>query len=332
MEPLGSVFCIIALASIVGVILAIILIASKPIIIVRQAEAVVVERLGKYNRVLQSGPHIVLPFIESLRRVHWRKVAPDGIQYIRHNDRIPLREAVYDFPPQNVITKDNVAIGINGLLYFQVTDPLRAVYEIENLPLAIEKLTQTTLRNICGEMELDETLVSRDVINTKLKNVLDEATDKWGVKVNRVELQDISPPAEVRDAMEKQMRAERDRRAVILEAEGAKQNAILRAEGERESKIKRAEGERESVILEADGQAEARRKMAEAERVAIKLVADALTGVDDPSKYLVAVRYIEALKHITEGESNKLIIVPYEANALISGVAGIKKIWDELES
>src|SRR5215813_5244666 len=206
---------------------------KKTIIVVRQAQTMVIERVGKYSRSLSSGVNLVIPWFDQPRALDWHQVIslPSGETITRRyrSSTIDLRETVYVFPRQSVITKDNVVVEINALLYFQVTDPVRAVYEIANLPDAIEKLTQTTLRNVIGEMDLDEALSSRDAVNTKLRAILDEATDKWGVKVNRVELQDITPPQDIRIAMEKQMRAERDRRAVILEAEGAKRSKILEA-------------------------------------------------------------------------------------------------------
>ena len=206
---------------------------AKGLIIVQQAEVVVIERLGKYDRILHSGINIIWPFLEKPRPVIWRYVYADVDTrkrvIERTVNRIDLRETVYDFPRQSVITRDNVSIEIDALLYFQVTDAKKAVYEINNLPNAIEKLTQTTLRNVVGELDLDQTLTSRDTINSKLKLILDEATDKWGVKVNRVELQDITPPEDIRTAMEKQMRAERDKRAAILEAEGGKRAMVLNA-------------------------------------------------------------------------------------------------------
>ena len=205
--------------------------ALQGIKIVQQSETVIVERLGKYNSTLKSGLNIIIPFIDRPRQIIWRYTSegPMGnsiVKYVKEN-RIDLRETVYDFPKQNVITRDNIVTEINALIYFQIMDPVRAVYEIANLPQAIEKLTQTSLRNVIGEMDLDDTLSSRDTINTKLQEILDDATNKWGVKVNRVELQDINPPMDIREAMEKQMRAERDKRATILEAEGFKQSEVL---------------------------------------------------------------------------------------------------------
>ncbi len=299
--------------------------------IVQQSEVVVIERLGRYSGTLSSGINIIIPIIDKPRNITWRYVIEgmDGQKYIRFKDksRIDLRETVYDFPKQNVITKDNVNVQINALLYFQIMDPVKAIYEIENLPDAIEKLTQTTLRNVIGELELDESLSSRDTINSKLRTILDEATNKWGVKVNRVELQDINPPEDIKEAMEKQMRAERDRRAAVLEAEGQKKSKILEAEGFRESEIKKAEGEKQSAILKAEGQAEARIRTAEAEAEAIKLVTSAINAKDgDPINYLIASKYIETLQEMVSGEDNKTIYMPYEATGVLSSLGGIKEM------
>jgi regulator of protease activity HflC (stomatin/prohibitin superfamily) len=238
-----------------------------------------------------------------------------------------MREAVYDFPRQNVITRDNVSITINAIIYFQIIDPKSAVYEIQNLSDAIEKLTQTTLRNLVGAIDLDETLVSRDKINQELRAILDEATTKWGVKVNRVELQDIFPPADIQQAMEKQMRAERDRRAAILEAEGLKQAAILRAEGDKLSQINRAEGDKQSAILRADGEAQARIINANAEGKAIEIVIGAIADKGQPDKYLIAMKYLETLEAITTGENNKIVYMPKEATGILSSVDGIKEMF-----
>ena len=264
----------------------------KSIYLVQQAQAMVVERFGRFDRVLTPGIYFVLPFVEATRQVIWSHLIPvdGGKRYyrtIKTTSRIDLRESVYDFPKQNVITKDNVTMEINALLYYQITDPKAAVYEVVDLPEAIEKLTQTTLRNVIGSMDLDESLVSRDQINEKLRIILDEAADKWGVKVNRVEVQEINPPVDIRHAMEKQMRAERDRRAIILESEGQKRSAILRAEGERESNVLRAKGQSESQILTAEGEAQARLKVQEAEARAIEMIQKAVPN-GDPLPYLVA--------------------------------------------
>jgi len=296
--------------------------------IVQQSETIIIERLGKYHSTLSSGLNIIIPFLDKPRQIIWRysTEGPMGnvlVRYIKEN-RIDLREAVYDFPKQNVITRDNIVTEINALIYFQIMDPVRAVYEIANLPQAIEKLTQTSLRNVIGEMDLDDTLSSRDTINSKLQEILDDATNKWGVKVNRVELQDINPPMDIREAMEKQMRAERDKRATILEAEGTKQAQVLEAEGERQADINRAEGEKKATILVADGEAQARIAIANAEAVAIKVVTDAVQGTGDPINYLVAMKYLETLKEMTSGEDNKVVYIPYEATGVLSSVGGIK--------
>ena len=254
MDSTLIVFLIIAAIAVIYVL--------KGFKIVPQSETRVVERLGRYDRTLQSGINFIFPIIDRAREV----VQRDEIKYadgsksvvMRTTSRIDLREQVYDFDKQSVITKDNVTTTINALLYFQIVDPVKSVYEIDNLPNAIEKLTQTTLRNVIGELELDETLTSRDTINSKLRIVLDEATNKWGVKVNRVELQDITPPESVRRAMEQQMQAERERRAKVLEAKGHKEAMILQSEGEKESQINQAEAERQTQILRAQGEADAK--------------------------------------------------------------------------
>ena len=300
--------------------------------IVKQSETMVVERLGKYDKTLSSGINIIIPFLDRPRPMAWRytqiSITGDIISMFKMRERIDLRENVYDFPKQNVITRDNVVTEINALIYFQIVDPLKALYEIGNLPNAIEKLTQTTLRNVIGDLELDQCLTSRDTINTKLRTILDEATNKWGVKVNRVELQDINPPKDIRDAMEKQMRAERDKRATILEAEGDKQSRILEAEGVRESQIQRAEGQKEAEILKATGEAQARILVAEAEASAISLVAKAVneTTKSDPVQYLIAQQYLETLKTMTEGDKSKTVFLPYEASGVLSSLGGIKEL------
>ncbi len=306
---------------------------TKGIIIVKQAEVVIIERLGKFERVLESGLNFIFPIIDSPRYMAW-KVTQKGIDgktytYVKDKERIDLRETVYDFPRQNVITKDNVSISINALLYFQIVDPKSAVYEIQNLPDAIEKLTQTTLRNLVGQIDLDETLVSRDKINQELRAILDEATNKWGVKVNRVELQDIIPPVDIQTAMEKQMKAERDRRAAILEAEGLKKAAILQAEGEKEAAINKAEGQKQAAILRADGEKQARILEADGEQQAIQRIIDALADKGQPDKYLIAMKYLETMKTITSGKDNKIVYMPYEATGILSSVDGIKQMWDK---
>jgi len=320
-------------ALVIIVLFAISLVASG-IKVVRQAETMVVEKFGKFDRVLESGINIIIPIYEAPRTINWRQTKTDfeGRPYYVHDikERIDLRENVYDFPKQTVITKDNVSIEINALLYFQVVDPVRAVYEIANLPEAIEKLTQTTLRNVIGELDLDETLTSRDTINSKLRIILDEATNKWGVKVNRVELQDIKPPKDIQDAMEKQMRAERDRRAAILTAEGEKKAAILKSEGLKESEINKAEGQKQAQILQAEGEAQAKIRVAQAESEAVRVVTDAIMATNNnPINYLLAVKYIETLKEMVSGQDNKVVYLPYEASSVLGSIGGIKDIFNK---
>ncbi len=290
--------------------------------VVRQSEVIMIERLGKFYTILKPGMHFIFPFLDYSRKILWTFIKEDPYgkrpyRYTQYVERIDLRESVYDFPKQNVITKDNVTIEINALLYYQVTDPMRAVYEVANLPQAIEKLTQTTLRNVVGAMDLDETLVSRDQVNEKLREILDDATDKWGVKVNRVELQEVNPPADIKNAMEKQMRAERDRRALILEAEGKKRAAVLEAEGVKLSKITRAEGEAQARLITADAEAEA-----------INFIQKAVPSAD-PLPYMIAINYIKALPEIMKDKEGKMILMPYESSALMGSLSSIKEIFNQ---
>ena len=292
--------------------------------IVPEAKAVIVERLGKYHRTLSSGFNLVIPFLDKSKTVPELKAIVDKKnqnipQIVVSNTKfIDLREQVLDYPKQNVITKDNVTVAIDAVIYFQVIEPKRSIYEIVNYPIAIEKLTQTTLRNVIGELELDETLTSRDTINSKLQVILDEATDKWGIKVNRVELQDIIPPDDIKKQMEKQMSAEREKRASILFAEGEKQSAILRAEGVRESLINKAQGEKQSSILRAQGEAKA-----------IEAVRAAFDTQDNYLQYLIAMRYIDTFKEMATGKDSKLIYMPYEASGVLSSLGGIKDLFAE---
>ncbi len=307
---------------------------AKTVYLVRQAEAIIIERLGRYDRTLGPGLHIVMPMVERPRGAIWSFLRSlDGKHYkkfVEYIDRLDMRESVYDFPKQNVITKDNVTMEISALLYYQITDPKAAMYEVSNLPEAIEKLTQTTLRNVIGAMDLDQTLVSRDYINEKLRIILDEASDKWGVKVNRVELQEVNPPADIRHAMEKQMRAERDRRALILEAEGTKAAAILKAEGVQESDILQAKGESQARIINADAEAAARLKIADAEAQAIKMIQESVPA-GDPMPYLIAMQYMKVLPEMMKGKDDKMIVVPYEASSLVGSLASIKKIFETIQ-
>ena len=301
--------------------------------VIRQSETKIIERLGRYHSTLSSGINIIWPILDRPRKVYVRQTVRGlrgDVTIVKMSDIIDLREQVYDFPEQSVITKDNVTTRINALLYFQITDPFKSVYEIDNLPNAIEKLTQTTLRNIIGELELDETLTSRDTINQKLRSVLDDATNKWGVKINRVELQDITPPETVRDAMEQQMQAERERRAKILKAEGEKASMILQSEGQKESQVNRARADKESQILIAQGEAEAKILQAEAEAKAIERVADALRQTNsDPAAYQLAVKYIETLKEMATGNATKTVYLPYEATNVLGSLGTIKELFKQ---
>ncbi len=338
---MGEMFLLFPLVLVV--ITGIALVAIKCVIVVHEAEAVNIERLGKYTKTLHSGIHFIVPFIDAPRAMIkiGKYSGLDGKVYSQQvlSPRIDLRETVYDFPRQSVITKDNVTISINALLYFQIINEKKALYSIENLPEAIEKLTQTNLRNLVGQLALDETLVSRDIINDRLREILDKATDKWGVKVNRVELQDIVPPASIQNAMEKEKKAEQDRRATILEAEGIKKSAILTAEGEKEAAINKAEGEKQakilkaeaekqSEVLRAEGVARARIIEAEAEKQAIARIITALADKGKPDQYLIAMKYLEMLGKMSMGQNNKIVYMPYEATGILSSVDGIKQMFD----
>ena len=299
---------VIAIAIIAFVIIVIVISNVK---IVPQSKAYVIERLGTYSTTWQTGLHVKVPIFERVAKI------------------VSLKEQVVDFPPQPVITKDNVQTQINALLYFQIVDPFKAVYEINNLPNAIEKLTQTTLRNIIGELELDQTLTSRDTINTKLRAVLDDATNKWGIKVNRVELQDITPPESVLQAMEKQMQAERNKRATILTSEGQKAAAILKSEGEKTAIINKAEADKQMAILNAEGEAEARIRKAEAEAIAIQKVSDAVGKSTNPANYLLAQKYIAMMQELATGDQAKTVYLPYEATNVMGSLAGIKELFKD---
>lgn len=306
------------------IVVCILLFAKMALVIIPQSETRIIERLGRYHATLKPGVNIIIPFVDRAKDI----VAMVRGRYVYTNN-IDLREQVYDFPKQNVITKDNVQTEINALLYFQIVDPFKAVYEINNLPNAIEKLTQTTLRNIIGELELDETLTSRDTINTKLRVVLDDATNKRGIKVNRVELQDITPPESVLTAMEKQMQAERNKRATILTSEGKKASDILQSEGEKMATINRAEAEKQQAILKAEGEAQARIRKAEAEAIAIQKITEAVGKSTNPANYLLAQKYIMMLQQVAEGDKTKTVYLPYEATNLMGSIGGIKDLFKE---
>ncbi|GAB3766675.1 regulator of protease activity HflC (stomatin/prohibitin superfamily) [Nocardioides ginsengisegetis] len=283
------------------VFLFLIVMLAKTVRIVPQARAGIVERFGKYKQTLPAGLNVVVPFV-------------DKVRYL-----IDLREQVVSFPPQPVITEDNLVVSIDTVIYFQVTDPIAATYEIANYIQAIEQLTMTTLRNIVGGMDLEETLTSRDQINSGLRGVLDEATGKWGIRVNRVELKGIDPPPSIKDSMEKQMRADREKRAVILTAEGQRQAAILTAEGSKQSSILNAEGARESQILRAQADRESSILRAQGEGQAIQTVFQAIHD-GNPDQSLLAYQYLQMMPKIAEGGANKLWIVPSEIGKALEGL------------
>lgn len=312
----------IVLYVVIALVVCALVLVKKSLVIIPQSETKIIERLGRYYATLKPGINIIIPFVDHAKEI----VSIKRGRYV-YSDTIDLREQVYDFDKQNVITKDNVQTQINALLYFQIVDPFKAVYEISNLPNAIEKLTQTTLRNIIGELELDQTLTSRDTINTKLRAVLDDATNKWGIKVNRVELQDITPPESVLQAMEKQMQAERNKRATILTSEGQKAAAILKSEGEKTAIINKAEADKQMAILNAEGEAQARIRKAEAEAIAIEKITAAVGKSTNPANYLLAQKYIQMLEALATGDKAKTVYLPYEATNLMGSIGGIKELF-----
>jgi regulator of protease activity HflC (stomatin/prohibitin superfamily) len=306
----------VALVLIALLLLFVIVLLAKTVRIVPQARAAIVERFGKYKGTLPAGLNIVVPFV-------------DKVRYL-----IDLREQVVSFPPQPVITEDNLVVSIDTVIYFQVTDPVAATYEIANYIQAVEQLTMTTLRNIVGGMDLEETLTSRDAINSRLRGVLDEATGKWGIRVNRVELKGIDPPPSIKDSMEKQMRADREKRAVILTAEGQRQAAILTAEGAKQSSILTAEGAREAQILRAQADRESSILRAQGEGQAIQTVFQAIHD-GRPDQSLLAYQYLQMLPKIAEGDANKVWIVPSEIGRALEGLGStmnsLKGIPDEVD-
>ncbi|MGI6369567.1 MAG: SPFH/Band 7/PHB domain protein [Ignavibacteria bacterium] len=296
---------------IIALIIFVVIVAFSSVKVVNQASVKIIERLGKFHKLAQSGLNIIVPFIDKVRST------------------LDLREQLIDIDPQSVITRDNVTMQVDCVVYWQVIDPIKTVYEIFNVSIGIQQLTTSTIRSVIGEMDLDHTLSSREAINAKLRGVLDSATDKWGVKVIRVEVRNILPPEDIRVTMEKQMTAERNRRAVILTAEGEKQSAILTAEGNQQSAIISAEGEKRKRILEAEGVAEAKLRVAEAEAKAIEIVSKSLASTKaDPASYLIALKYIESLKDISDNP-NKMVFMPYEATGVLSSIATIKELFNQ---
>src|SRR3982750_1400098 len=301
--------------------IAALVIAAKTIKIVPQATVMLIERLGRFSRVASSGLNIIVPFIDKPRAVFWT------------NNRgavtsIDLREQYIDLPPQPVITRDNVTIHVDSVVYWQITDPVKAVYEMNDLVGGIVQLTITGMRAVMGDMDLDHTLSQREQINPKLRIILDEAPDEWGVKVTRVDVKNINPPEDVRITMEKQMTAERNRRALVLQAEGDRQAAITRAEGEKQAAVTRAEGEKQSAILQAEGAAQARLRNAEAESEALNRIAQAIPN-GDAEQYLITVRYIESLRDMTRTNNSKVIFMPVETSAMLSSVGAIKEVLSQ---
>ena len=284
----------------------ILIIAFNSIKIVKQAEVYVIERLGKFYKVADAGLTIIIPFFDRVRSV------------------VSLKQQTMDVPPQGVITKDNVTITIDTVVFYQITDPAKAVYEIQSLKKGIEYLAITTIRDIIGKMDLDETFSSRDGINNQLRVVLDEATDRWGCKIDRVEIKDITPPADIRDAMEKEMNAERNKRALILESEAQRQSAVTIAEGKKQAAILEAEADKEARITRAAGEAQAIKEVAEAKAKEIQMVYDAIKK-SDPDEKLVQLKSLEALEKVADGEANK-VFIPFEATSALSSLGAIKEL------
>ena len=284
----------------------ILVIAFKSIKVVRQSEVYIIERLGKFHKVADAGLTIIIPFFDHVRSV------------------VSLKQQTMDVPPQGVITKDNVTITIDTVVFYQITDPAKAVYEIQSLKKGIEYLAITTIRDIVGKMDLDETFSSRDGINSQLRTILDDATDRWGCKIDRVEIKDITPPADIRDAMEKQMNAERNKRALILEAEAQKQSAVTIAEGKKQAAILEAEADKEAKIRRAAGEAQAIKEVAEAKAKEIAMVYDAIKAAD-PDEKLVQIKSLEALEEIAKGDANK-VFIPFEATSALSSLGAVKEI------
>ena len=318
MEPIVTAFGFLVF---LFLMISLIVIGVKTIKIVPQATVMLVERLGKFRLVATSGLNVLWPFFDKPRAVYWTNSRPGMTS-------IDLREQYIDLPPQPVITRDNVTIHVDSVVYWQITDPIKAVYEMNDLVGGIVQLTITGMRAVMGEMDLDHTLSQRDQINAKLRVILDEATDKWGVKVTRVDVKNINPPEDVRITMEKQMTAERNRRALVLQAEGDRQAAITRAEGEKQAAVTRAEGEKQSAILAAEGAAQARLKNAEAEAEALTQIAQAIPK-GDAEQYLITVRYIESLRDMTRTNNSKVIFMPVETSSMLSSIGAIKEVLSQ---
>lgn len=279
----------------------------KSVQVVPQKQVKLIERLGKFHKKAEAGLNIILPFFDAVRAT------------------IDLREQITQIEPQAVITRDNVTMKVDAVIYFVIADPVRATYEVQNLAWGIEQLALSALRNVIGALDLDHTLTSRDTINTQLRAALDQATQQWGVKIMRVELKNIDPPQDIKLTMEKQMTAERSRRAMVTNAEGEKSSAILKAEGQKQAQIVNAEGQKESAILAAEGQAQARLRVAQAEAQAIQVVAEAIGTAGNPAQYLIAQRYLESLGQIGAG-AQKIVFLPFEASGVLASLGGIREL------
>jgi len=291
-----------------GVSLFLLVVLMRTIRIVPQKQVKIIERLGRFHRLAEAGLNTIVPFLDAVR------------------DTIDLREQITKIEPQPVITRDNVTMEVDAVIYYVIVDPVRATYEVSNLRWGLEQLTLSALRNVIGQLDLDHTLASRDTTNSQLRAALDTATQQWGVKVMRIELKNITPPEEIRLTMEKQMTAERTRRAVVTTAEGEKSAAILRAEGAKQSQIVSAEGSKEAAILAADGQAQARLRVAQAEAQAIQVIAQAIGAAGNPVQYLIAQRYLESLNTIATG-AQKLVFLPFEATGVMASLGGIRELF-----
>jgi regulator of protease activity HflC (stomatin/prohibitin superfamily) len=300
-------------------------IASRSIRIVPQATVLILERLGRYQRMAGSGLNVIVPFLDRPRSVNWTNMRPGTTQ-------IDLREQFTELTPQPVITRDNVTILVDSVIYWQITDPIKSVYEVSDLVGGIIQLTITAMRNVIGELDLDHALSSRDTINSRLRGILDDATHKWGVKVTRVELKNIAPPEDVRITMEKQMTAERNRRAMVLQADGEKQAAITRAEGEKQAAITRAEGAKQAAVLHAEGQATARQMAAVAEAESIRRIAESLAGNQgNPAQYLIVMKYIESLRELSRSDNSKVVFMPVETSGVLASIGAFKELFGEQE-
>ncbi len=291
----------------VAIVVLSLIVLFKSIKIVPQKQVKIIERLGKYHQTAEAGLNIIVPFLDSVR------------------DTLDLREQITKIEPQPVITRDNVTMEVDAVIYSVIVDPVRATYEVQNLRWGLEQMTLSALRNVIGQLDLDHTLASRDTTNSQLRAALDSATQQWGVKVMRIELKNINPPEEIRLTMEKQMTAERTRRAVVTTAEGEKASAILRAEGQKQSQIVNAEGSKQAAILAAEGQAEARLRVAQAEAQAIQMVAQAIGTAGNPAQYLIAQRYLESLSQIATN-AQKLVFLPYEASGVMASLGGMREL------